>query len=253
MKLFHKIIGQGEPLVIVHGLFGSSDNWRRIAKELSSVYQVLLLDLRNHGRSAHHELFDYEVMAQDVADLLTENWIFKTHILGHSMGAKVAMQLCIDHPDLIKQLVCIDMGVKAYKPKHHLILNALCDLNLQVANRAQLDHQLSQTITNKNIRQFLLKNLKRKAKEGYQWKINLPVIKKNYTNILKAITTDEIIEIPTLFIRGANSDYIVDEDWAGILKVFSRAELVTMADAGHWIHTDQPTHLINLLKTRLKV
>ncbi len=248
MELNYKEFGQGDPLIILHGLFGTLDNWQTIAKKLAEHYSVYIIDQRNHGRSPHDEAFDYAVMAEDLHQFMESQWIYKAHILGHSMGGKTAMQFAMEYPDMIDQLMIIDIAPKKYKGGHQLIFDALFDLNLKtLAGRKEADEQLSKKINDFSVRQFLLKNLSREKVGGYRWKMNLDAIHKNYQKILDPIPNKQAFETSTLFVRGGRSDYIIDSDWEMIEKQFTQSTLKTVENAGHWIHAEAPKELLTLL------
>ncbi len=249
MKLNYKEFGQGEPIIILHGLFGTLDNWQTIAKKLAENYSVYLLDLRNHGRSPHDDTFDYPVMAEDVRMFMEDNWIHAATVLGHSMGGKVAMQLAINYPDLIEKLIVVDIAPKVYVGGHETIFNALLGLELStIIDRKAADLFLQSRIEDFGVRQFLLKNLTRNKAGGYQWKMNLPVIYDNYQAILGNIEGDDTCDAPTLFIRGAKSNYVADDDLSLIQTYFPNSALQTVENAGHWVHAEAPADLLGKVR-----
>lgn len=248
MELNYKSFGEGYPIIILHGLFGTLDNWQTIAKKLAANYSVYIIDQRNHGRSPHDNVFNYAVMADDLQAFMESQWIYEAHIIGHSMGGKTAMQFALTYPDLVNQLVVVDIAPKAYEGGHQAIFDALFSLDLSVIrNRKQADAALLEQVPDFGVRQFLLKNLTNDKKGGYKWKMNLPVIYQNYKQILAAITSEETFDQPTLFIRGGNSDYIDDKDISQIKSFFPIAELATVKEAGHWVHAVAPTALLTLV------
>ena len=195
MELNYKSFGEGYPIIILHGLFGTLDNWQTIAKKLAANYSVYIVDQRNHGRSPHNAIFDYAVMADDLQVFMENQWIYEAHIIGHSMGGKTAMQFALTFPDLVNQLVVVDIAPKAYEGGHQAIFEALFSLDLSVIrNRKQADAILKEQVPDFGVRQFLLKNLTNDKKGGYKWKMNLPVIYQNYEQILAAINSEEIFE-----------------------------------------------------------
>lgn len=242
MPLNYKILGSGEPLVILHGLFGSLDNWQTLAQEWAQTRMCVLLDLRNHGRSPHFETHSVLEMAADVAEFLEDNWMHEVDMLGHSMGGKVAMQFALTYPERLRKLIVVDMGVRSYERGHDDIFGAMRALPLSgTRTRAELEEHLRKDIPQKSVRQFLLKSLKRKGAD-YAWKLNLEVLEREYAQILVALA-GEAWAGETLFIRGAKSDYISDADWSGIQHLFPAAQLLTVAEAGHWVHAEQPEAL----------
>ena len=247
LTLNHKAFGQGDPVLILHGLFGTLDNWQTVGKRLAEDYAVYLIDQRNHGRSPHVEGLNYPLMAEDVQAFLESNWIYKAHIIGHSMGGKVAMQFAMEYPDMVDKLVIVDIAPKAYVGGHELIFKALLGLDLdQLEGRKQADTQLAAMgIEEFGVRQFLLKNLSRNKEGGYQWKMNLAEINKHYPDILQNIEGEGTYEGETLFIRGGKSQYIQDTDWPHILERFPAAKLETVTGSGHWVHAEAPEALLN--------
>ncbi len=243
MNLNHKTFGQGEPLVILHGLFGMLDNWQTMAKRFAEKYTVILVDQRNHGRSPHLSEHNYELLANDLKEFLEENWIYEANILGHSMGGKTAMQFAMDFPDMVEKLVVVDMGVKEYPPGHHEIFEALFSLDVsKLESRSAAQEHLVSKINDLGVVQFLMKNLSRKKEGGFQWKMNLQALHDNYEKILSPIegtTYDDEV----LFVRGGASHYVKDEDWGAIQQLFPNSKLVTIDGAGHWVHAVAPDAL----------
>lgn len=248
MQLNHKTFGQGPPLFILHGLFGTLDNWQTLGKRWAEDYTVILIDQRNHGRSPHLDAHTYALLAEDIKAFMEANWMFKAHLLGHSMGGKTAMQFATHYPDMVDKLVVVDIAPKAYQGGHELIVQALNDLNLaELSDRKEADNILAERIPEFSVRQFLLKNLTRSKEGGYRWKMNLPVLTRDYQAILENITAEESFEGPTLFIKGAESDYIQQEDLPLLREYFPAAELASVAGAGHWVHAQEPEALFQLV------
>ena len=185
MELNHKTFGQGEPLVILHGLFGTLDNWQTMARRFAENYTVILVDQRNHGRSPHLPGHSYELLANDLKEFLEANWIYEANILGHSMGGKTAMQFAMDFPDMVEKLVVVDMGIKEYPAGHNEIFEALFSLDVsKLESRSVAQKHLVSKINNLGVVQFLMKNLSRKKEGGFQWKMNLQALYENYEKIL---------------------------------------------------------------------
>ncbi len=253
MQLNFKALGQGPPLIILHGLFGMLDNWQTIAKVLEANYSLYLIDQRNHGKSPHTAEHSYKLMAADLKDFMLQQGIPKSSILGHSMGGKTAMQFAFDYPEAIDKLIVVDMGIKPYKGGHDTIFDALQSVKVDlIHSRNEAEQQLSGFIHNQGIKQFLLKNLTRNADGKYSWKFNLEALFNNYDeNILCGVTSDYPFDGDTLFVRGEQSDYILDADWPQIQNLFPLATLTTIADAGHWVHGDNPIELIKCIKSFL--
>ena len=254
MKLNYKFFGEGFPIIILHGLFGMLDNWQTIAKKLADNYLVYIIDLRNHGKSPHHTDFDYEIMAEDLQVFLEDNWIYEAYVLGHSMGGKTAMQFALSYPDLVKKLIVVDIAPKKYKAGHQAIFEALLSLDLsKITSRKEAATHLQNKIPDVGTQQFLLKNLGRSKDGTYEWKMNLPVIHKNYSKILENIVRPEqAYDKPTLFIKGGASNYILEEDLPAIQDFFPAAKLETIPKAGHWVHAAAPTELLDLVNGFLR-
>ncbi len=249
MELNFKSFGQGDPIVILHGLFGMLDNWQTIAKKLAMDYSVFVVDQRNHGRSPHSEDFNYSIMAEDLRVFLERQWIYKSHIIGHSMGGKTAMQFALDNPEMVDRLVVVDIGPDQNTGNHTAIYDALLQVPIdQIQSRKEAEELLAARISDFGTRQFLLKNLSRKKEGGYHWKMNLPVLHTKYEEILKSVSGDQPFEEPTLFIKGGRSNYLQETDLPQIQKLFPTAELQTVADAGHWVHAEQPQELLSLVQ-----
>lgn len=252
MDLNYKEFGKGDPLIILHGLFGTLDNWQTIAKQLAEHYWVFIVDQRNHGKSPHHEELSYPLMAEDLHNFMEAKWIPRAHIMGHSMGGKTAMQFALTYPDMVDKLIVVDIAPGENPRGHDLIFAGLQSLKLDlITSRGEADEQLEASIKEFGIRQFLLKNLTRNKSGGYRWKMNLPAIHENYTNILAAINHDIPYDGDSLFISGENSDYITETSKTIIHSLFPEAEIKTIADAGHWVHADQPAALLETVRAFL--
>jgi esterase len=251
ISLNHKIIGQGEPIVILHGLFGMLDNWLTIAKRLEdSGYMVILIDQRDHGRSPHTNRFDYPTLAEDLVQFLEQNWIYNAILIGHSMGGKTGLQMVSQHAELIKKFVCIDIGKKAYDHGHNEVFDALYAVDIKaVQSRGEVENILMSHLKDMGTVQFLMKNLSRSKEGGYEWKMNLDLLRRDYENILAKITFDAQCEVPTLFIRGGLSDYIIDQDIPDLMSSFTDGSLVTIDGAGHWVHVDKSDELFEQIIT----
>jgi esterase len=249
IELNYKEFGQGNPVMVLHGLFGTLDNWQTIGRQLGEHFNVYTLDQRNHGKSPHADEFDYTILAADLQYFMESHWIYKSHIIGHSMGGKTAMQFALHYPDMVDKLVVLDIAPKSYAGGHELILDTLNAIDLtQIQDRKEAEAFMMERISEFGTRQFLLKNLTRNEKSGaFEWKMNLPILKKEYDNILGNID-DGVYEGETLFIRGRNSDYIQDHEIENIKQYFPNMTLKTIENAGHWVHADQPKELLALVQ-----
>jgi esterase len=240
--------GEGFPLIILHGLFGSSDNWQTVSRKLGETYQVFAVDQRNHGRSPHSDIFNYTVMADDLRDFMAAHQLPRAHILGHSMGGKTAMQFALRYPELVEKLIVVDMAPKSYPPAHLPIFAALNALDLNsYRDRNAIDAALAPAIPDTPTRQFLLKNLGRDDAGAFRWKLNLPAIERNYEPLNQAIAPGPTFNGPVLFIKGGRSNYLVEGDVALIHQLFPRSTIKTVPAAGHWVHADAPEQLIEFV------
>lgn len=247
MKLHYRELGEGKPLMILHGLFGYSDNWQTHAKKLAEYYRVILVDLRNHGHSDWADENSYELMASDVYELCRDLQLNNFILLGHSMGGKVAMYFAQEHEDLLEKLIVVDIGIKAYPMHHEHILAGIHAVDLpNITARSQAEQQMNPHIESEGVKQFLLKNLFWKEKGKLAWRMNVDVLEREMPNILSAVP-EKIVSIPTLFIRGELSNYILDEDIPVIEEVFIDAEVKTIKNAGHWVHAESPSKFIDTL------
>lgn len=252
MKLNYRKVGEGKPLVILHGLFGSADNWFSIARELDKEFTMYLVDQRNHGDSPHDDEWNYEVMVEDLKELLDEEALEKVYLMGHSMGGKTVMNFALKYPERVEKLIVADIAPRYYPVHHESILEGLNSLNLNTINsRKEADDALANYISEPGIRQFLLKSLGRDA-DGFVWKINLPVITKNIENVGEALPEGESFEGPTLFLAGANSHYIQQKDLPEMLDFFPNYKLEFVQNAGHWLHAEQPHAVVEEIRRFLK-
>lgn len=241
MKLFYREFGKGDPLIILHGLFGSSDNWQTLAKKFAEHYTVFTVDLRNHGRSFHHDVFNYDAMMYDIVEFIEDMGLKRVSLLGHSMGGKLSMNYALHFPDKVENLIVVDIAPRKYQVLHEGIIQAMKSLNLQLyKKRKEVDKALSEMIQNFSIRQFLLKNLIRNNNGTFSWKINLDVIDHNIENLVIEISSTIPFQGKTLFIAGDKSDYIrpVDEEY--IKEIFPNAEIKYLPNVGHWVHAQAP-------------
>jgi len=247
MRLNFQVQGDGFPLIILHGFLGSLDNWRSVSKRLSVSYKIYNVDLRNHGQSPHSEIMSYPIMGDDLREFLDEHQIFEADMLGHSMGGKVAMQFALEHPARVAKLIVVDIAPKDYPPSQRSLLQALRDVKLQTFRSfGEIDAALAPAVRSPVLRQFLLKNLARDA-GTFRWKISLDALIKNYDELTKNIVVREPFNKPTLFIRGGQSKYIQDEDLTIIKQLFPQAEISTIPNAGHWVHSDASSEFLQIV------
>ena len=246
MKLNYREEGSGEALIILHGLFGSLDNWQTMANTLAENFRVFIVDQRNHGRSPHSDDWSYEAMSKDILELMDDIGLEQAHVLGHSMGGKTAMQLAFRHSKRLSSLLVVDIAPKKYPLHHDHVLEALYAVDLQHTRSRKEAEEKMTVLKDSATRQFLLKNLYWDDADKLAWRFNLEVISKNIGRVGEATLPDKNMDnqllnkLPVLFIRGENSAYIADADMELAKSVFPLAQLNTIPGAGHWIHADQP-------------
>jgi pimeloyl-ACP methyl ester carboxylesterase len=248
MEFHHRSYGAGPPLIVLHGLLGSLDNWSTLARRWGKYFHVLTFDARNHGRSFHHGVMDYPSMAEDLLQFMTQHGIESAHLLGHSMGGKTAMHFALTHPSRVERLVVVDIAPRTYERKHDRILDALVSFDPgRFTARGEADEALAHTIPEDAIRQFLLKNLIRREDGGFRWKMNLEAITRSYDALREGVGAGGRFDGPTLFVRGDRSPYVEESDLPRILELFPRAVITTVAHAGHWVHADAPDDLFRVV------
>ncbi|MGR6088465.1 MAG: alpha/beta fold hydrolase [Arcticibacter sp.] len=243
MQLFNRVLGSDGPiLVILHGLFGSSDNWLTLGKRFADDgYQVVLTDLRNHGLSPHSREFSLSAMAADVAELLDQLGSEKKFLMGHSLGGKVGIQLVAQHQYELNGLIIADITPRVYNTRHTDVISALKSVDANhLKSRKDVENQLALTIHDFGVRQWLMKSLYWKEKDRLDWRFNLDVISENLDVAVQSTEPASPISTPTLFLKGANSDYINQQDITTINRVFLNARIETIPNAGHWLHAENP-------------
>jgi pimeloyl-ACP methyl ester carboxylesterase len=263
MELFYRNFGEGAPLIIVHGLYGASDNWLSIGKALAGDFDVYLIDQRNHGQSPHSDTHNYPAMRDDLIMFMNKHDLRKAILVGHSMGGKTVMFLAEAYPERVDSLIVIDIAPTTCHPDdqssqartHTDIINGMLSVDFsQVKNREDVNEKLALTIHSRRIRSFLMKNVSRSREGNYHWKLNAAVIGKELPSIFEGIDLSEyspgtgITGFPVLFIRGGNSDYITDDCIPDIKQIFPMAEIVTIPQAGHWLHAEQPDLLVKTIR-----
>ena len=243
MKLFCRKFGSGQPIIILHGLFGLSDNWVSIGKLLSENYQVIIPDLRNHGQSPHSNIFNYDAMAGDIIELMDDLELPSAIIMGHSMGGKVAIQFALNYPERSDKLIVVDMSMRQYEERQLQlgIIKAMMAIDFQkIEARSEISELLKQSITDEKVRLFIMKNLYRVTRTQLGWRPDLQSIYQNIDHVFEAISGDTVYEGSSLFIHGDDSDYVVESDTKTIYHHFPRAVFKVVHDAGHWVHADNP-------------
>jgi esterase len=251
VELNYRVTGEGQPIIILHGLFGMLDNWQTFGKKLSDDgYKVYLLDQRDHGRSPWSHQFDIDILSLDLREFIDQQEIDYPIIMGHSMGGKVVMRYAANYEEDVKQLVVIDMAPKAYPPGHDDIFYALSQLDLDGTNdRKDLYQALAAHLNDEVVIQFMLKNISRKGENesGFELKFNRQLLESSYDDLLLDLHFEKPVLTNSLFVRGSQSHYIKDEDWFIIKKRFPNSTLKTVEGAGHWVHAEKPDELYNFL------
>ncbi len=264
MELYHREMGRGEPLIILHGLYGSSDNWINIGKALSETYRVYLVDQRNHGHSPHSHKHNYYVMVDDLLEFIQSQGLEKVNLLGHSMGGKTALYFAVAHPEMVQKLIVVDIAPTPYQMltktnpqalNHLNIMNALYNLDINhISTLKEADNQLAATIPYQRVRQFLLKNLKRNRDGSFRWLLNISAIRNELPAILDGLDPEKYrnnnasFSFPVLFIKGELSEYIQAEHKDAILKIFPHANIQTIEGAGHWVHAEKREEFLETLR-----
>lgn len=256
MDLYSLILGEenSKDLIILHGYLGMSDNWKTLGSAFSNAgFRVHLVDQRNHGRSFHSDEFSYELMVEDLIRYMDSHQLKQVSILGHSMGGKTAMFATTTYPERFDKLIVADIAPKEYAPHHQVIITALLELSsVEIKSRAFADQELSKHIKDFGIRQFLLKNLYRKEDKSLGFRPNIKILGQHMTSIGKALEIDQKFEKPTLFIKGEQSDYILDEDQFILDYHFPQNQLQSIPKAGHWLHAEDPKRFYEIAVAFLK-
>ncbi len=256
MELFYREYGEGKPIVILHGLLGISDNWvafsRRLAKE---GYKIFIPDQRNHGHSPHHPVLNYYALTDDLAEFIETRQLVKPVILGHSMGGKVAMRYALEHPGSVDRLIVVDTSLRTYvRFNYHLrLIDAMLSVDFNVVKtRTEAEEQLRRKIGDERLVQFLMKNTFWKEKGKLGWRPNLPAISNNVDAMYDGVFYSARFDRPALFVRGGQSDYILEEDFPAIYQNFPQAEIITIENGTHWVHADEPKEFYNNVLDFLK-
>ena len=239
VKLFFQTHGQGEPLIILHGLLGSSSNWSATSELLGRRLQIFTVDLRNHGNSPHAADFSFYSMAEDLKFFMKCQNMRQAIVLGHSLGGKVAMEFADHYPEMVSKLIVVDVAPKAYAPIHNAMIDAMISLDLSMYDSAKgVIAALATAVPSLQVRNFLAKNINRLSTGGLRWKVNLQAIRDNMNSLSSSTNFNKSYLKPVLFIRGELSDYILEGDESSIRNIYPHAQIVTIAGAGHWVHID---------------
>ncbi len=257
--LYYKEFGQGFPIIILHGLYGSSDNWVTIAKKLASEFRVIIPDQRNHGRSFHAPEMNFEILTDDLYNFINELNLNKVHLLGHSMGGKVASNYIKRYPENVDKLIMVDVSPFNTKPSkkvikfHQLVISILCELNLEdYRTRQELKKDLTDKLFSPPLVDFLMKNFYIATSGKFDSRINIQAIKENIDVILGDIDVDNIILNHAIIIKGGDSDYFKINDFDNIRKKFPNIELAVIENTTHWLHAEKPNEFYRIVKSFLK-
>ena len=241
LDLNARVTGEGDPLIVVHGLFGSLENLGGITQRLSDEWHVHAIDLRNHGRSPHADTMSYPEMAADILRYMDQQKLDSACLLGHSMGGKTVMELALSDPARVSRLIVADIAPVTYPPHHDAIIDGLIGLDLDtVGPRGDADKALAESVEIPAVRQFLLKNLVRTDEGGFRWRLNLDAIEREYASIAAGPTAQGPYNGPTLFIKGGESDYIQDSQRDAVATLFPSALMRIISNTGHWLHAEKP-------------
>lgn len=248
-SLNYEKYGSGRPLIILHGLLGSGENWRTPAKQLARRYAVYTPDLRNHGSSFHDEEMSYPVMAEDIRRFMDAEGIEGPIVLGHSMGGKAAMELALRHPGDVASLVVVDIAPFDYKPVYSNIFSALRHVDIDsVRTRKDAEEELKPYVHDRMVRMFLLKNLRRNEGEGFSWRVNLDALSRHYGEIWAGLEGGRVYEGPVLFVEGEKSGSEITERWDEIVELFPSAQKEVIPRAGHWVHAEKPKEFFHKVR-----
>ncbi|OAD44647.1 alpha/beta fold hydrolase [Polaribacter atrinae] len=251
--LHSTIKGQGIPLLILHGYFGMSDNWKTLGNQFSETYQVHLIDQRNHGRSFHEDEFNYEVLVEDLYAYIQHYKLEKVYIIGHSMGGKTAMLFAVTYPELVDKLIVVDISPRQYQPHHNAILAGLNSIDFSKEDaRGKVDKKLATLIPELGVRQFLLKNVYWKEKGQLAFRFNLESLTDNNPEVGEALPSFTVFEKDTLFLKGEKSNYITQDEEPIIEAHFPNSKIVEIKNAGHWLHAENPKQFYDEVSTFLK-
>ena len=244
MELHFRALGEGPPLILLHGLLGSLDNWLPLGRKFATQFTVFAVDQRNHGLSPHSDEFGYDTMARDLHEFMQAQGLRSAHVLGHSMGGKTAMQFALLYPDQVDKLVVVDISPRAHDARNTGTIQALLALDLSAfQHRPELDAALAASVPDLELRQFLLKNVGRDKSGAFRWKVNLSAIWENRRHLAAALDSPSQFRKPALFVRGGKSDFVTDTEGELIRRLFPRAVIETIPNAGHWVHVDAPEEL----------
>jgi pimeloyl-ACP methyl ester carboxylesterase len=249
MNILHsRIVGQGQPFLILHGYFGMGDNWKSLGNQFGEHFQMHLIDQRNHGRSFHADDFDYEILAEDLYNYIEYHNLEKIILLGHSMGGKTAMLFAVEYPELVDKLIIADISPRYYQPHHNEILKALASVDFSIQNSRKLvEDKLAELIPELGVRTFLLKNVYWREKGVLDYRFNLKSLTENNSEVGKALPSFTTFDGETLFLAGGSSAYITENELPIINAHFPNLSVETIPNTGHWLHADNPKKFYELV------
>ncbi|MFC2106939.1 alpha/beta fold hydrolase [Bacteroidota bacterium] len=244
MNLFYRIYGKGQPLLILHGIFGLSDNWVSYGKRISELgFEVMILDQRNHGRSPHSDTFNYYALVDDLTEFMDYHNITDPVLLGHSMGGKVIMRYALENPKLVSKIISVDVSLRTYTTHsdHRQLISIMQSVNFDKdTTRQDVVNELEAKISSPRIRQFLAKNLHWKDRDQLGWRINLDALSENLDSMYDGVFYSSKFNGPALFVKGGESNYVNDEDEKEIMERFPDSQIETIPHGTHWVHADDP-------------
>ncbi len=240
--IYSKVEGSGKPFLIIHGFLGMSDNWKTLSTQFAAEgFEMHLLDMRNHGRSFHSDVFNYEVMVQDVLEYVNDKNLDKFILLGHSMGGKVAMNFACDYPERVGKLLVADISPREYAPHHQDVMEALNAVDFSaVTSRKEIEDMMSKYIKDFGTLQFLMKNVHRVTSDSFGFRFNLEAFNNDESVIGEALSLDKKYSGKTLFLKGGRSKYIQESDYNDIQNHFPNSIIETVSNSGHWLHAENP-------------
>tara|TARA_R110000787_G_scaffold70646_8_gene157057 strand:- start:9844 stop:10608 length:765 start_codon:yes stop_codon:yes gene_type:complete len=249
MNILHsRIVGQGQPFLILHGYFGMGDNWKSLGNQFGEHFQMHLIDQRNHGRSFHADDFDYEILAEDLYNYIKYHNLQKVILLGHSMGGKTAMLFAVEYPELVDKLIIADISPRYYEPQHNEILKALASVDFSVQNSRKLvEEKIAELIPELGVRSFLLKNVYWREKGVLDYRFNLKSLTENNSEVGTALPSFTTFDGETLFLAGGSSGYITENELPIINAHFPNSTVETIPNAGHWLHAENPKKFYELV------
>lgn len=265
MKLFFRKYGEGPPLIILHGLYGSSDNWMTVARKISDKFTVFLPDLRNHGNSPHDDIHSFKAITGDLLGLADDNHLERFFLAGHSMGGKAAISFALTWPEKLNGLLVADVSpftneasASAAFRYHSKILHAILETDItKAASRIEIEARLAAKISSQREISLIMKNLRREGGNIFSWKINAPALLSSLQEMIEGLQLPPVSEqgisgFPVIFLKGEKSEYLDPDDYKKILRLFPAAQFRTIKNAGHWLHADNPDAVAEALEELVK-